>query len=1264
MFWRTVSTIMLMLLLASMLTLAFNIQPVSADGTIYIRADGSVDPPTAPILRDGNIYTFVGNINGSIVVEKGNVVVDGKGYVLQGYGYGDGFLLRGRSLVTIQNVNIKGFFYGINMNLSSYNTVSANLITDNKYGLYLYDSQNNTLSGNTLERNYQNGIYLFYHSSFNVFRNNRMANNTYNFYEQALPHFRNNVDTSNTVDGKPIYYWINKRDMTIPSDAGYVALINCTRINVANLNLRGNGDGVLLVDSMNIVVSGNTITDSVFGIRDWSLEIASKNNNIRDNEITRCSSGIDMQYSSNNTLRNNHMMNNSGSLFLYGEDRSYFAHDIDTSNTIDGRPVYYWVNRKDCELPLNAGYVGLVGSTNITVRDLDLKNSGQLLLAYTNDSLIENNRIIDGFDGISMISSHGNTILGNSIVSNDYTIYAYSSTGNLVYHNDFVNNTRPPDFRRSSPAVWDNGYPSGGNYWSDYNGTDFYSGPNQNVAGSDGIGDTPYIIGVNNTDRYPLMNPWNMRADSFRFPLDGLWTVSQRFGGYNYNWNDYHLGEDVLRSFEAPVFAPADGVVKHNAKRTGYGYVVIIEHQLKDGTSVCSVLGHLKEAGRLPVGATITKGQLVGYLSSVPEENGGIIHLHFGIRKGMYSEELDFDGKWRYRGYGPIDIVGSWCPPSAFIEYYNENKEMPPNYSLTIDTEESGAFAATRSSSVCLLTFKTQLSLIATHPWFQRWIDTDNDNLNPTTVTMFSNRVVIERCLSAPPPPQPEPWDLAIDLIGADYSYTGGKGWPWIEGNGWGGGHWLSKDEINSGYWHYDAGGYTKGSGIDCSGLIFWAYNKAWGAKPERMVTPITQESTRENTNFIGEEGAQGQYWNNCWIDSTFIPIDVSNDLQPGDCLFFDTPEWGNPDHVAMYVGGPFQYTYGSGNTFTYNVVEATAWGDKIVAPAFYNSTTGNLTTLQPSTGNLRDPPLHVDYYGRPVHQIDYRIARNMFSFTTGSPIDLIVTDPDGIIITKEIGETPGMSYVQLDLDGDGELDDEVKVWEPKAGNYLVTVIPEPGALPPANFSLKVSGCNTTILLADYSRISEVPTEPYIIACNETSIMLRTINIAATNVSLIKGIIGQGYSPSINVTVQNQGTLEETFNFTVYANATPIALRAATLTSGNSTTITFPWNTTGFAYGNYTISAYAEPVLNETYIVDNNVSCIVPVHVGVPSDISGPTQGVYDGTTNMRDIQYLILLFNTNPSSPNWKPNADINDDGTVNMRDIQIPILNFNKHE
>jgi hypothetical protein len=68
--------------------------------------------------------------------------------------------------------------------------------------------------------------------------------------------------------------------------------------------------------------------------------------------------------------------------------------------------------------------------------------------------------------------------------------------------------------------TWEGGYPSGGNYWSDYEGVDAYNGPYQNETGSDGIGDTAYFVGkwvnlaracssaaLNQWDQYPLMAP-------------------------------------------------------------------------------------------------------------------------------------------------------------------------------------------------------------------------------------------------------------------------------------------------------------------------------------------------------------------------------------------------------------------------------------------------------------------------------------------------------------------------------------------------------------------------------------------------------------------------------------------------------------------------------------------------------------------------------------------------------------------------------------
>lgn len=59
----------------------------------------------------------------------------------------------------------------------------------------------------------------------------------------------------------------------------------------------------------------------------------------------------------------------------------------------------------------------------------------------------------------------------------------------------------------SAVNIWDDGYPSGGNFWSDYTGTDNFSGPGQDIPGSDGIGDTPYAF-VGAQDNYPLMRPF------------------------------------------------------------------------------------------------------------------------------------------------------------------------------------------------------------------------------------------------------------------------------------------------------------------------------------------------------------------------------------------------------------------------------------------------------------------------------------------------------------------------------------------------------------------------------------------------------------------------------------------------------------------------------------------------------------------------------------------------------------------------------------
>jgi hypothetical protein len=154
-------------------------------------------------------------------------------------------------------------------------------------------------------------------------------------------------------------------------------------------------------------------------------------------------------------------------------------------------------------------------------------------------------------------------------------------------------------------------------------------------------------------------------------------------------------------------------------------------------------------------------------------------------------------------------------------------------------------------------------------------------------------------------------------------------------------------------------------------------------------------------------------------------------------------------------------------------------------------------------------------------------------------------------------------------------------------------------------------------------------------------------NIAILDVSPSKTVVGKGFTLYTYVSVQNQGWNTETFNITAYANTTIIQIKNVTLPNGNSTTITFTWNTSGFAKGNYTISAYAWPVLGETDTSDNTFVDGL-IKVSCAGDLNG------DYVTDGQDYQLVKKAVPSSPGSPRWNPNADLNDDGIVDGQDFQ----------
>jgi serine protease AprX len=150
------------------------------------------------------------------------------------------------------------------------------------------------------------------------------------------------------------------------------------------------------------------------------------------------------------------------------------------------------------------------------------------------------------------------------------------------------------------------------------------------------------------------------------------------------------------------------------------------------------------------------------------------------------------------------------------------------------------------------------------------------------------------------------------------------------------------------------------------------------------------------------------------------------------------------------------------------------------------------------------------------------------------------------------------------------------------------------------------------------------------------------------DVSIIKAVPSKTVASgnvTVDVTVTNQGDYAETFNVTAYANTTTLGTVQTTLTNGSNATLTFTWDTASFPKGNYTLSAIAPLVPNETK-ADNP-----PIARWVIVTITGDLDG--DFKVGLTDLKILAAAYDSKPGEPNWNPNADVDNSGTVNLPDL-----------
>jgi parallel beta-helix repeat protein len=255
-------------------------------------------------------------------------------------------------------------------------------------------------------------------------------------------------------------------------------------------SLNGN---VVNITASNVKVTGFTIrrsgTDTDYsGI--W-ISGPSSGNIITNNILTENYNGIYLlSNSANNTISENIVNGNAyNGIYL----------STSSNNTIMGNLAAY--SSRGIELYYSSD------NNNLEENNIIMNGEG-LRIDYSSSNRINQNQIGQNAYGILMFYSTNNNIVENSITGNNQSgIYIWSETsGNEFYHNKMDNPNQVHNL--GSLNVWDNGYPSGGNYWSDYIDIDDNKGPYQNITGSDGVWDNPYIIDSNNTDLYPLAFPY------------------------------------------------------------------------------------------------------------------------------------------------------------------------------------------------------------------------------------------------------------------------------------------------------------------------------------------------------------------------------------------------------------------------------------------------------------------------------------------------------------------------------------------------------------------------------------------------------------------------------------------------------------------------------------------------------------------------------------------------------------------------------------
>jgi len=342
---------------------------------------------------------------------------------------------------TVDGFEISGGAWGMRVSVPD-TTIQNMRITQCKTGLEVLNANHGVLTSNTITNCTETGLSLAGSTNITL-KDNVLQDNQHNFSVTGyqVQHYQHAIDKSNTANGKAIYYLNNVIDTVIAApmdDPACVYLIDCSDVALFNLSLQHCGQAICLVNTSNTTIRRVTATQCQAGL--W-LEDA-PNNRLIDNTVTQCERAISLIQSPGAILQKNQCLDNQYNFACSGSTDD-FQQDVDTSNTINGEPIYYLRDQQNIVIDANtpAACIYAVDCSHLTIQDQDLRqNSNAITLIGCDTVSIESVLMSQNESyGLYLENSEGIEVKRSWISHNGMGVYGFYSAyllSNCMIHNN------------------------------------------------------------------------------------------------------------------------------------------------------------------------------------------------------------------------------------------------------------------------------------------------------------------------------------------------------------------------------------------------------------------------------------------------------------------------------------------------------------------------------------------------------------------------------------------------------------------------------------------------------------------------------------------------------------------------------------------------------------------------------------------------------------------------------------------------------------